>query len=127
MVSSVGGMVYIDFRDASQPVVEKIDFDFQQAGYDLCIIDSGANHVDLTDAYAAITRELKALCGFFRKECLCQIPETDFMAALPALRGKVSDRAILRAIHVYRENERVIAQAEALKRNELDVFLRLVT
>ena len=104
-------------------MVEKIDFDFQQAGYDLCIIDSGANHVDLTDAYAAITRELKALCGFFGKECLCQIPETDFMAALPALRGKVSDRAI----HVYRENERVIAQAEALKRNELDVFLHLVT
>lgn len=127
MASSVGGMVYIDFRDLNQPVVEKIDFDFQKAGYDLCIIDSGADHADLTDEYAAITRELKELCAYFSKEYLRQIPENDFMTALPKLRGKVSDRAILRAMHVYRENDRVIAQAIALKSNAVDTFLRLVT
>lgn len=127
MASSVGGMVSIDFADPEKPVVEKIDFDFQKAGYGLCIIDSGADHADLTDEYAAITRELKALCGFFGKEFLRQIPESDFMAALPTLRGKVSDRAILRAIHVYRENQRVNAQVKALKEKDLDTFLRLVT
>lgn len=97
MASSVGGMVYIDFADPENPIVEKIDFDFQKEGYDLCIIDSGADHADLTDEYAAITRELKELCAFFGKEYLRQIPEAEFMAALPTLRGKVSDRAILRA------------------------------
>ena len=61
MASSVGGMVYIDFADSENPIVEKIDFDFQKAGYALCIIDSGADHADLTDEYAAITRELKEL------------------------------------------------------------------
>ena len=127
MASSVGGMVYIDFADSKNPIVEKINFDFRAAGYDLCIIDSGADHADLTDEYAAITRELKELCGFFGKEYLRQIPETDFMAALPELRKTLSDRAILRAVHVYRENERVVAQCDALKNNDIDTFLRLVT
>ena len=127
MASSVGGMVYIDFADPENPIVEKIDFDFQKEGYDLCIIDSGADHADLTDEYAAITRELKELCAFFGKEYLRQIPEAEFMAALPTLRGKVSDRAILRAMHVYRENERVAAQCDALKTNDIKSFLRLVT
>ena len=126
MASSVGGMVYIDFADSENPIVEKIDFDFQKEGYDLCIIDSGADHADLTDEYAAITRELKELCAFFGKDYLRQIPEAEFMAALPTLRGKVSDRAILRAMHVYRENDRVIAQATALKNGVLETFLRLV-
>ena len=127
MASSVGGMVYIDFADPENPIVEKIDFDFQKEGYDLCIIDSGADHADLTDEYAAITWELKELCAFFGKEYLRQIPETDFMAALPKLRETVSDRAILRAMHVYRENERVAAQCDALKTNDINSFLRLVT
>ena len=127
MASSVGGMVYIDFTDPENPIVEKIDFDFQKEGYDLCIIDSGADHADLTDEYAAITRELKELCAFFGKEYLRQIPEAEFMAALPTLRGKVSDRAILRAMHVYRENERVVAQCNALKSNDINSFLRLIT
>ena len=118
-------MVFIDFNETQQPKVEKIDFDFQKAGYDLCIIDSGADHADLTDEYAAITRELKALCAYFGKEYLRQIPEFDFMAALPELRKQVSDRAILRAMHVYRENDRVVSQAMALKAGAVDTFLRL--
>ena len=127
MASSVGGMVYIDFENSEHPVVEKINFDFQKEGYDLCIIDSGADHADLTDEYAAIPGELKALCDFFGKEYLRQIPEATFLAALPELRKTVSDRAILRAMHVYRENDRVKAQLAALKARDIDTFLRLVT
>lgn len=125
MASSVGGIVYIDFADSTAPMVEKIDFDFAKYGYALCIIDSGADHADLTDEYAAITIELQELCAFFGREYLRQIPEGEFMAALPQLRTKVPDRAILRAIHVYRENERVNAQATALKAGAIDTFLRL--
>ena len=123
--SSVGGMVFIDFQETAHPRVEKIDFDFRQAGYDLCIIDSGADHADLTHEYAAITQELKALCAFFGKAYLRQIPELDFMTALPQLRRQVSDRAILRAMHVYRENRRVVAQAAALKAGDVESFLQL--
>lgn len=127
MASAVGGMVYIDFEDPKAPVVEKLDFDFSASGYALCIIDSGADHADLTDEYAAITRELGQLCACFGKDCLRQIPESEFMRELPALRGRVADRAVLRALHVYAENKRVEAQAKALRAGDIDTFLRLTT
>ena len=126
MASSVGSLVYIDFEDPKQPKVEKIDFDLAEAGYALCIIDSGADHADLTDEYAAIPNEMRQICSLFGKEVLRQIPEETFLAALPSLRGQVSDRAILRALHIYRENERVAQQAEALKTQDVDTFLKLI-
>ena len=126
MASSVGGLVYIDFKNPKEPVIEKIDFDLAKAGYALCIIDSGADHTDLTDEYAAIPYELKEVCNFFGKEVLRQIPEEDFLKALPDLRNHVSDRAILRAIHVYQENKRVKVQAAALRNEDLYAFFHLV-
>ena len=123
--SSVGGMVFIDFADPANPVVERLDFDFSAAGHALCIIDSGADHANLTHEYAAIPQELRAVCAQFGKEVLRDIPEAEFFAALPRLRGTVPDRAILRAIHVYQENKRVLRQAEALRAGDFDAFLRL--
>ena len=123
--SSVGGMVFIDFADPANPVVEKLDFDFGKAGHALCIIDSGADHADLTDEYAAIPAEMKAVARLLGKEVLRDVPETEFFAAIPELRGKVTDRAILRAVHFYQENKRVQAQAQALRENDFAEFLRL--
>ena len=125
--SSVGGMVFIDFENPDSPVVERIDFDFSAAGHALCIIDSGADHADLTEEYAAIPGELKDVCTFFGKEVLRDIPEADFFAALPELRHRVPDRAILRAVHFYQENKRVQRQAQALRDGDFDTFLDLVS
>ena len=124
--SSVGGMVFIDFNDPTNPVVEKINFNLHDAGYALCIIDTGADHADLTDEYAAIPAEMKQVCNIFGKDVLRQIPEEDFLAALPDLRRRVPDRAILRAMHIYEENQRVLDQVKALKENDVDTFLELV-
>lgn len=125
--SSVGGMVFIDFENPGSPVVERIDFDFAAAGHALCIIDSGADHADLTEEYAAIPGELKQVSTFFGKEVLRDIPEADFLASLPELRHQVPDRAILRAIHFYQENKRVQRQAQALRDCDFDTFLHLVS
>ena len=125
--SSVGGMVFIDFKDPAKPMVEKLDFDFAKAGHALCIIDSGADHADLTDEYAAIPGELKQLCRFFGKEVLRDILEEEFLSALPRIRHQVPDRAILRAVHFYQENKRVQRQAQALREGDFETFLRLVT
>ena len=125
--SSVGGMVYIDFADPEHPQVERIDFDFEKAGHALCIIDSGADHADLTDEYAAIPRELKEICTYFGKDVLREVPEEVFMQELPNLRGQVPDRAILRAIHFYQENKRVQLQKKALQDGDFESFLNLTT
>ena len=126
MGCSVGGMVTIDFQDNANPVVERLDFDFAASGHALCIIDSGADHADLTDEYAAVPRELKEVCAHFGKNVLREVPEADFTAALPVLRQKAGDRAVLRAIHIYDENRRVEGQVDALRRGDFAAFLALI-
>lgn len=126
MASSVGNIIEIDFKDPDSPSIQAVDFDFSSCGHALCIIDSGASHADLTDCYAAIPQELKKVCEFFGRDVLREIPENEFYGSIADLRKTVGDRAVLRAIHVYEENKRVKAQAQALKAGNFDEFLRLV-
>ncbi len=126
MASAVGNLVTIDFFDKENPIIEPVDFDFAACGHALCIIDSQASHADLTDEYAAIPGELKAVCAHFGKEVLTQIDEKDFYAQLPALRRDCGDRAVMRAIHFYQENARVPQQVAALKAGDFAGFLALV-
>ena len=124
--SAVGNLVTIDFFDKENPVIEPVDFDFAACGHALCIIDSGADHADLTDEYAAITIELRHICAYFGKQVLTEIDEADFMAAIPALRKECGDRAVLRALHFYKENARVPRQVAALRGGDFPEFLRLI-
>ena len=126
MASAVGNLVTIDFFDKDHPVIEPVDFDFASCGHALCIIDSGADHADLTDEYAAVPGEIKAVAAFFGKEVLTQIEEAEFYANIPALRKSCGDRAVMRAIHFYQENARVPQQVAALKEGNFEKFLALV-
>lgn len=126
MASSVGGLVFIDFADPKQPIVEKVDFDFAHSGYTLCTVDSGADHADLTDEYAAMPVEMKQVADFFGKEVLREVEEEEFYARLKEVREATSDRAILRAIHFFAENRRVQMQIRALKNDNFAAFLQYV-
>ena len=127
MASSVGGMVFIDFKNPQAPVVDKIDFDFASAEHALCIIDTGADHADLTDEYAAVPGELKALCQILGEGELRSISKMDFYNNIQRVREEVGDRAVLRAIHVYDENQRVKLQKKALQAGDFNAFLSYVT
>ncbi|MBE6601045.1 MAG: galactokinase [Ruminococcaceae bacterium] len=120
---AVGGIVGIDFADPKAPVIEKLDFDMSAAGYKLCIVNTGGNHADLTDDYASVPAEMKAVAKALGKSVLREADEKDVIAAIPTLRKTVGDRAILRALHFYAENRRVKELTAALKRNDLDAFL----
>ena len=124
--SSVGGVVAIDFADTARPVVEAIALDLAAGGYALCILDSGADHADLTSEYASITQELAAVCGCFGKKVLREVPEEDFLANLPKVRAAAGDRGTLRALHVYGENRRAAQEAQALREGDIPRFLHLV-
>lgn len=123
MACAVGGIIAIDFRDPSAPVIEQTDFDLSAAGYNLCIVNTGGNHADLTGDYASVPAEMKSVAAYFGKEVLRDTDENAVLAAIPALREKVGDRAILRALHFFAENRRVAAQKAALKAGDLDTFL----
>ena len=124
--SAVGNLVTIDFFCKETPVIEPVNFDFATCGHALCIIDTGADHADLTDEYAAVPGEMKAIAAHFGKEVLTQIDEKDFYQAIPELRKVCGDRAVLRAIHFYQENARVPQQVAALREGDFDKFLNLV-
>ena len=122
MACAVGGIIAIDFADPKAPVIDKIDFDMSARGYNLCIVNTGGNHADLTDDYASVPTEMKAVAAHFGKSVLREVSKTELIAAIPALREKVGDRAILRAMHFLCENERVKAQKSALLAGDLDAF-----
>ena len=124
--SSVGNLVTIDFFDKDHPVIEPVAFDFASCGHALCIIDTRASHADLTDEYAAVPGEIKAVAAYMGKEVLTQIDEADFYAKLPELRKACGDRAVMRCIHFYQENARVPQQVAALKEGDFEKFLTLV-
>ena len=126
MASSVGNIITIDFASPAKPVVEPVAVDFSKAGLALCILDSGADHADLTDEYAAIPAECRAVAAVCGGEVLRDVPFETFLANIPACRKQCGDRAVLRAFHVYADNDRVAKQVAALHDGDFDTFLSLV-
>ena len=123
-VCAVGGFVFLDFQDAENPVVVQHDFDFEAAGYRLCITDTKGSHADLTGEYTAVPAEMKSVARCFGKDVLREVDEQAFFDAIPSLRGRVGDRAILRALHFFGENRRAALEADALARGDLKAFFR---
>lgn len=124
--SAVGGLVTIDFADKAHPDIRPVHFDFSTTGHALCIIDSRADHADLTDEYAAIPGELKEICDCLGREVTTEIPEEEFYAAIPKLRETCGDRAVMRAMHEYNENRRVPEQVACLEKDDFEGFLSLI-
>lgn len=124
MACSVGSLVYIDFACPADPKVEKLEYDLNDLGYKICVTDTRASHENLTAEYAQIPTEMKGVAAYFEKGFLNDVTHEEFNEAVPALRDKCSDRAILRAIHFFDENERVEKEVNAVKSNNLGNFLK---
>ncbi len=127
MACAVGGFVYIDFENSSDPVVESVDLSLSERGYSLCIVNTGGSHAGLNEDYASVPAEMKAVATLLGREVLRGISEEELIAAIPMLRKRSGDRAILRAIHFLRENGRVEAARDALMRADLDSFLEIIS
>lgn len=127
MASAIGNLITIDFKDESHPVVEQIEIDFESSGYGVIVVNTGDGHADLSEEYSAIPKEMKQVANYFGKQVCAEITLEDILSNLKGLRQKVSDRAILRAIHFHHENKVVEEQLLSLKANDFDRFLSLIT
>ena len=126
MACAVGGLIYIDFFDKANPVIKQVPVDFEAHQYSLCIVDTKGNHADLTPEYAAIPAEMKSVAAFFGKKVLREITKEQLLENICAVREKCSDRAVLRALHFFDDNERVGKEASALSDGDFDAFLSLI-
>lgn len=122
LACAVGGFIAIDFKEPENPIIEKIDCDLASLGYEICIVNCGGNHADLTPEYAAVTKDMGEIARYFGKTVLREVDEQLFYASLGQLRKSVSDRALLRAMHFFGDNARVPEQAAALKRSDMATF-----
>ncbi|MCQ2521264.1 MAG: galactokinase [Lachnospiraceae bacterium] len=126
MACDTGDMITIDFEDPKDPVCRQIPTCFEEQKISLCIVDTKGSHADLTDDYAAIPKEMKGVAACFGKEVLREVPEEEFFASIADLREKVSDRAVLRAIHFYSEEKRVEEVIQALDQKNYEAFLSVI-
>jgi len=123
--SAVGGLVTMDF--ACDPAsVESLNYDFGKKGYAVCVVSAGGEHGNLTADYAAVPAEMKQVARAMGRELLCDVTPEALMAALPQLKNRVPDRAILRAFHYVDETRRVVDAVEALRADDLEGFFRAV-
>ncbi len=118
---SVGGLVGIDFADPKAPVFSSVQYDFAARGFSVVVVATRSSHDDLTQEYASIPAEMRSVAACFGKETLRDVDPAEFYAHLPC--GKVSDRALLRAMHFFSESERVRGMVQALKEDRLPDFL----
>lgn len=123
---AVGGFVTIDFKDFAAPLVRKVKYDFTSSGYLLVIVETGGDHAGLTEEYASIANEMKAVAQALGGKLLRDVPPARLQANLPALRRQLGDRAILRAMHFFGDDLRVVDQVQALEQGKFTRFLDLV-
>ncbi|MDR1389989.1 MAG: galactokinase [Treponema sp.] len=111
-----GGAVAIDFADVEKPLVKRVNVDLDAAGYTLCVVNTRGSHADLTPDYAAIPAEMKAVAAFFGKKVLRECDEESVESRAAEIRRTCGDRALLRALHFFDENQRVDAMLAALEK-----------
>ena len=126
MACSVGGFVEIDFKNPDKPVIEKVDFDFANCGHSLCIVNTGGSHSDLTDDYAAVRKEMEQVANCLGASVLRETDKDSFVKNIPEIRKSCGDRAVLRAMHFYADNDRVLEESSALKDGDFEKFKSLV-
>ena len=129
MASSLGGLAYMDFKE-DDPSLQAVSYDFAAKGYALVVVNTGGSHDDLTDEYAAVPAEMRAVAAYFGESSLRRVMPESFLQAIPQLRKTLTvshvDRAIMRAAHYFDENRRAAEQVNALKRDDLDAFFKLI-
>lgn len=125
-VCCVGGFIKVDFNDPNSPDIHKLNVDFSNFDYTLCCVNSNVVRLDTTPDYDAVPAEMIMVANFFKKDVLREVSFDEFMKNYRIVRARVGDRAALRALHFFKEEERVLKQSEALEKGDFDTFLKLV-
>ncbi|WP_272701628.1 galactokinase [Desulfovibrio sp. Fe33] len=120
------GILSIDFANPSEPVMTRVDFDFEGTGYRLTVVDTGGSHADLTPDYAAIPAEMRRAARALGQEYARGLTVDAVLSHIDRVREAAGDRGALRLIHFIEETSRAAEQARVLSRGRMAPFLDLV-
>ena len=123
LACAAGGAIYLNFADKEQPTYRQIDFSFQEIGYQLVIVNTGKGHADLSQEYSEIPMEMGEAAAAMGVKRLCEANEESLIAHLGEIKN---DRAILRALHFYAENDRVEKAFAAIEQKNGEELLKLL-
>jgi len=122
LACAIGGVIAIDFNNTQNPIIKKVEFNLSDYDYKILVVNTGGSHQNLTEDYASIPYEMKQVAKYFDKEKCSEIDYQLLLDNWNELRKGTSDRAILRAFHFIKENERVDLQVKALQDKNLIEF-----
>ena len=119
---ALGGTNLLDFGE-SEPHIEPVDFDFDQAGLALVVIDTHCDHSRYTDAYAQVAKDMAAVAQQLGAHALRDVSRRDLLANLEDIRCRLGDVPALRALHYFNEMGLVDERARALRTGDVPAFL----
>ena len=120
---SIGSLVKLDFNKPTEPTIKKLT---PPDGYTLVLTNTGGSHAALTKHYALIRKDMETIAQFFGKKDLREVDKEDLIKNLPTLKRRYNGRAIMRALHFYNENERVLIAEKALEKGDTATFIKAI-
>lgn len=126
MASAVGSAVAIDFHDGERPQYHQLPLDFRANDFRLVVVNTGGSHANLTPQYAAVPEEMHSVAAALGVSVLRKTSRRELLARLDELREACGDRAVLRAMHFFDEQERVAALVDAVDQRHHEQVMRLM-
>lgn len=117
-----GGLVSIDFEDIKNPKITKLNSSYIENKYDIIIVPTGGSHADLSKEYSDIPNEMISIANTE----LRNISKQFLLKNMNKLRKKCGDRAVLRALHFFDENNRVDELISSLNDKNYSKFLKII-
>ena len=125
LACAVGGIIYMDFAD--EVTYEVVPFDFSKFNYKFFLVNSKMNHAELSEEYSAVPNEMYKVAKEVGSNRLCDTSLTKILKNFNSIRKNLDcDRAIMRALHFFKENERVDEVYKAMLTNNYEKILACI-
>ena len=119
-----GGLVYIDFENIESPFVETLKADLN--GYQFVIVNSGGSHAALSHLYKAIPDDMYKVANLFNKQFLRELNYQTVIDNEKLILDKCGLVPYQRALHFFKENERVMTANKAIKNGDYNLLIKLM-
>lgn len=121
-VVAFGGVVSLDFRNG----VEAQNIVTDLTKLQLVLVDTGTSHASLSELYASIPRDMKAVANYFNCDRLIDVDKQQFCDRLDYVQQTIGLLPTLRSKHFFEENTRVVAMEQALAQSNVEKVVQLI-